>query len=497
MENINNKMAKGAAWMVIFKLAGRSIAIVSTMILARLLIPGDFGLIAMAMSVIAILELMSAFGFDMALIQNQNANDSHYNTAWTYNVIFGLVSAVILILIASPIASFYNESRLENIVYVLAVGAAIQGFENVGVVEFRKEMQFRKEFYFLVAKKIIGFLIVIPCAYFIRNYWALVAGIVGLKFGSVILSYLVHSYKPKFSLSASHDLFNFSKWLLLTHIFSFLKTRSSDFVIGRELGAKSLGLYTISNEISEMPSTEIVMPINRAIFPGFAKLSHNIKYLRESFIKVLSVIAIFAIPAGVGLASTAEYVVLIMLGNKWIEAISLIEIIAYAGSITALQTNIPYVYFALNKPKITTFINIAYVLTLIPMLIIFTDLYGLKGAAYSYLLTTATILPLNLYILSKYINTTIFHYISALWRPVFAALLMYISINLLNSLLITSGFVSIKIVTLLLLTSFGAIIYFIALGALWYLSGKPLSSEVDIYLKVKIYLQNRFFTSGS
>ena len=106
--------------MVLFKLIERSLGIVSTVILVRLLIPEDFGLIAMAMSIIAALELMGAFGFDMALIQNQDADRDHYNTAWTFNVIFAASSAILLVAIAIPAANFYHEPRLEVVIYFLA-----------------------------------------------------------------------------------------------------------------------------------------------------------------------------------------------------------------------------------------------------------------------------------------------------------------------------------------------------------------------------------------
>ena len=494
MANINKEMAKGAAWMVIFKFAGRGIGVVSTMILARLLLPNDFGLIAMAMSVIALLELMSAFGFDMALIQNQKAEDKHYNTAWTFNVIFGLTSAIILILIAQPVSAFYLEPRLENVIYALSLGAFIQGLENIGVVDFRKQMQFRKEFKFLLTVKILGFFIVIPCAYFLRNYWALVAGIVASRLIQVTLSYAVHPYRPRFSLNASSELFNFSKWLLLTNIFSFLKTRSADFIIGRQLGAKTLGLYSVTLEISEISSTEIVMPINRAIFPGFAKLAHDIKLLKESFLGVLSMVAIFSIPAGTGMAATAEYIIPILLGNKWAEAIPLVGILAFAGVITSLQTNIPYVYFALNKPHMTTIFNVIYVSIFIPLIFILTSIASIKGAAYAYLLTTLVLLPLNLYMLSRYISFTLIECIHTLWRPIIASTIMFYCIRFAIHTIEISHYIPYKIISFLLLVILGILAYFLCLVFLWVISGKPKSAEYIIYHKTKSFIDNHLPT---
>jgi len=176
MENISNKMAKGAVWMVAFKLIERSIGLISTIILARLLEPGDFGLVAMATAFLGLLMLLTSFSFDVVLIQKLNPDRHLYDTAWTFNVIFGCVLAFMLVIAAIPLAQFYNESRLEEILYVLAFSTLLGGFGNIGPVAFRKDLQFHKEFYFQLAKKLIGFTVCMSLAFTLRNYWALVWG---------------------------------------------------------------------------------------------------------------------------------------------------------------------------------------------------------------------------------------------------------------------------------------------------------------------------------
>jgi len=113
MTQTRRRMARGAVWTILFRLTDRSIGLLSTLLLARLLIPADFGLIAMAMSIVAALEIASSFSFDLALIQNADAQRKHYDTAWTFTVLFGLVNASIMLVIAGPVASFMasRESR--------------------------------------------------------------------------------------------------------------------------------------------------------------------------------------------------------------------------------------------------------------------------------------------------------------------------------------------------------------------------------------------------
>src|SRR4030088_3296938 len=136
MQSIGKKMAKGAAWLMLFTVLQRCLGLVSTIILARLLIPADFGLVAMGTAIFAGLEIVSTFSFDLALIQNQKGERKHYDTAWTFTVIFASVNAIAMAALAIPVAAFFGEPRLVWIMYALALCALVSGFDNIGVVAF-------------------------------------------------------------------------------------------------------------------------------------------------------------------------------------------------------------------------------------------------------------------------------------------------------------------------------------------------------------------------
>ena len=140
--NLGRQMAKGAAWMVAMRWSIRGIGIVSVVILARLLAPDDFGILAMAMIVVGFFGILTETYMDLALIRDAGATRSHYDTAWTLGVLQGMGVAAVVILIASPASSYFNDSRVELVIQVLALGIFIQGFENIGVVAFRKELDF-------------------------------------------------------------------------------------------------------------------------------------------------------------------------------------------------------------------------------------------------------------------------------------------------------------------------------------------------------------------
>src|SRR4030095_15719268 len=134
------EMARGAAWMVLVLLFDRSVGILSTTILARLLVPADFGLVAMAMSVITIIELASAFSFEIALIQKHDPQREHFDTAWTLNILIALGGGLVTAARAHPAAAFYGDPRLVHVMYCIGAGWTVSGFENPGIANFRRRM---------------------------------------------------------------------------------------------------------------------------------------------------------------------------------------------------------------------------------------------------------------------------------------------------------------------------------------------------------------------
>lgn len=489
MEAVNRGMAKGAMWTILFKFVTRGLGLISVVILARLLVPADFGLVAMAMAIIAALEVLSAFNLDVVLIQNQNAERKHYDTAWSLNLIVGALQALILILIAPLIADFYNDQRLQMIVYLLALGRVMGGFENIGMVIFRKDLQFHKDFKFQVIKKMVSFSITMGMAFWLRNYWALIGGMLAGTLAGVALSYALQPYRPKFSLVAMGELFHFSKWLLVNDILYFLKNQSSSFILGKLGGPHALGVFTVSSEISHLPSSDLVAPINRAIFPGYAKMAGDMGVLRQGFLNVFSAIALFVLPIGAGIVLTAEPLVHLMLGAKWAEAVPLIEILAVSGIATALQSNQSSVYLALGRPKILTLLTAIHVTLLLPLLVWGAMLDGARGAAIATLFVAVLLMPLTFAILLRTIKLRMSKLMGVLWRPLVATTFMILAIIVVRQYAPEGNTFFAYISQLLLTTITGGVVYTVSVMLLWKLTGMQPGIEQLVLTKIATRLK--------
>ena len=481
MTDLKQKVAKGAAWLVLFRLLERGIGFMSTLFLARLLVPADFGLVAMATSILAALELLSSFSFDLVLIQNQNAERRHYDTAWTFGLLFGTFNAFCMCAMASSAAVFFGEPRVEGLMYALALGPFIGGFDNVGVVAFQKDLELHKEFLFGLTKKLIGFSVTISLAFILHNYWALVAGMISLRVASLILSYRLHPFRPKFSLAAAGELFQFSKWLLLNNVLIFLNNRGTDFVIGKISGAQALGLYSVSYELANLPTTELVFPISRAVFPGYARLAGDPEQLRRAFLQVIGLVALLTIPAGAGIGLVAEPLVQLLLGSKWVDAVPLIQVLAAFGIVRSIHGPNGSIYLALGKPWIVAALQCVQLVIVIGLMLLLIPRLGPIGAAWAILVGAFTTMTLNYVMVLRELSLPLADLMAVVWRPFVAALAMTVTlIGISNHLWPLETGVGPTAMRLAAMIAAGAVSYAVTLLVCWRFAGRPQGTELEL-----------------
>jgi O-antigen/teichoic acid export membrane protein len=475
--SLGQRVATGAAWTVSFRLADRVLGVASTLVLARLLTPADFGLVAMASVMLAFLEVLTATDFGSAIIQNPTATRDHYDTAFTLSLLFGVSATSIMALSAVPLAHFFSEPRLAPVALTLSVLPLIDGLYNMGCVDFRKHFQFRKDFVYQVGRKMIGLAVVVPLAFAFRSYWALIGGMIAGRLGGLALSYALHPFRPRLSLRSAAGLIRFSRWIMINNALTFLSTRGAHLIIGQAGGPRALGLYGIAHEMANLPTTELAMPINRAVFPGYSKLSHDLEALRQAFLRVVGLVAMVALPAGLGMAAVAHLFVPAVLGAKWLDAAPLISILAVGGAIHVLQANIESLYYSMGLPRLRATITLIEISMFLPLVALMLHWHGLRGAALASLVTTCMIVPCNFALALRLVRLNYEKLLAVLWRPALAALLM--AAVVLWAFPVSSAHADSAVSALALLgaASLGAGAYAATLICLWLVVGRPDGAE--------------------
>lgn len=493
---MRKEIARGAAWMMLFRLFDRSVGIVSTVVLARLLLPADFGLVAMAMSVIAIIELATAFSFDIALIQKKDPEREHFDTAWTLNILFALGGAAVTVALAYPAASFYGDPRLAPVMFAVGAAWLLAGFENIGIVNFRRRMDFSAEFRLLAIKRTVAFVVTMVSAWVFRSYWTLIIGMATGRVVGVALSYALEPYRPRLSLARSRELFSFSGWMVLGNLAQVLMNRAPHFMVGRTLGAQALGAYTVGSEIANLPHTELVAPINRAMFPGYSRLTDNIELFRKTCLDATATIFHLVLPISIGVALMAPQIVRILLGPQWGAAVPVIQILSFAGAVSALTANNMSAYQALGKPRLGTATLVVRMLLLLAALAALAS-HGVTGAALAEVVAALGSLAVSVPILAKVLKIGPLAYGSILVRPLLAASLMG---ALLHWLLPSSALGEMDMGHALLWLAAGSltgiVTYPIFVALLWWAAGRPQSVERMLFGQVFDFVRTRLRRAG-
>lgn len=468
----DREMARGSAWMVAMRWAMRGIGIVSTLILARLLEPGDFGIIAMAMLVIGFLEILSQCGIDMRLIRLEAATRTDYDSAWTLKVLICGVLAVAIVLLAYPAAALWQEPKLVPVIQALSLKTLLMGFENIGLVEFRKNLQFSRDFRFQVLKKVVGFATVIGAALVLRNYWALVIGIVVSQVFSVALSYLLHPYRPRFSTARFRGLVAESIWMVAFRFSRFLQRRVDQFIVGGVAGIQFMGFYHLASEISTAPTNELVVPMSRGLYPVYARLQGDRAHLAESYLKVLGTVAFLCVPIGLGISLVAHDFVLFALGAKWRDLIPLMEVLAIFGSLFALMNTLEAVLIVIGRVRLLALIAFANVVCLAAVLTAVTQFAPVTAVAPARLGLVCLMLPLFLAVLCRVIPVTPAMLLRSLWPHLAAGGVMAAAVIAGHPAAWSEpGY------RLALDVALGCVTYAVASVALWLLRGRPEGIE--------------------
>src|SRR3984957_17489315 len=322
---------RGAGWVIAWRLGMRVLGLISTLILVRLLVPSDFGLLALAASFSQTIDGMMTLGTEEAVIRQPAPDRNVYDTAWTMNVIRGMTVTAIVLLSAMPVARFFGDPRLVTVLMVIALPPLLDGLSNIGTVDFRRQMQFQKEFAIMVVPKFFGIAATLTAAFIHPSYTALLWGIATNQSMRSAMSYVMHPFRPRLSLRAWRGLIGYSIWTWLLSLAILLRNRSDTLLLGRMTNSTLVGVYSVGAEVAYLPTSELVEPLCRASFAGFAAANREGVEVPETYLRLLSSAVLVTLPAGLGLFLVAAPLVRLAFGPAWDAAVPVLQILGLAG----------------------------------------------------------------------------------------------------------------------------------------------------------------------
>lgn len=470
-------MRKGAAWIAATRLVMSLLGLASMLILARILTPADFGLVAIAMTASQIVLALTELSLSQALVQHRNPLEVHYHTAFTLNLLRAAIVALIVIAISGPAATFYGEPRLAPLLVVVGASTLVTGLINPKLVVFSRNLVFWQDFVLRGSDKAVGFVVALVVAFVWRSYWALVIGVIAGQFTSLILSYVLIPYRPNVRLSEWRGLMSFSVWLTLGQAVNTLNWRLDQLVVGYLLGSAQLGYYTVGDRLAVLPTREVTAPLVQAAFPGFTKLVDDPDRLRRGYQRVQSVLTAAALPIGVGFAVVAEPLVLLAMGPEWRPAAIVIQFLASIFAIQTLASTVQPLALALGETRVLFWRSLITLSIRVPLIIAGLIMGGLVGLLWARCASGIIAIWINMILVRQLAGLSVREQIAVNIRSLVSVAIMALSVYLIGYAFgLNEAEVSLFAKACAMIAG-GVVIYPAVLWLLWRLAGYPQGPE--------------------
>lgn len=385
-ENLARQTGSAMLWKGGQLLGDKIIFLCRTLIVARLLTPDDFGLLAISMIGADFLLSVTDFGMVPALVQRPDVDEGHYDNAWTANLLRALGVSLVVFLAAPLIAALFAEPRATPLIRVVAIRPLLQASASIKVADLIRGLRFRSLTYLYIPEALVNTIVSIALAPYL-GVWALIAGALAGPAVFALISYAKAPYRPRISLDPvySRPLVGFGQWIFLTSLAAVVGSSVVQIVISRQLGAVELGLYTMAAKLAFIPyevSTKIVSDV---AFPLYARLQSEPRHVGRAFRAIFTGVSVLVMPVCSLMIALAPSLVESVLGPGWegttdlIRLLALISLMAFVG-----DTFVP-ILKGMGRPNSLFAVELAQTSVLIVSLWGFIGRFGVNGAALAWL----------------------------------------------------------------------------------------------------------------
>ncbi|MBD8490089.1 lipopolysaccharide biosynthesis protein [Echinicola sp. CAU 1574] len=419
----SKKIISGIKWTSIQFVLDTGFKFTIKLILAKLLIPEEFGLIGMCSIFIAVATAASEMGMTSALIQKKDNNlaEKMYPTAFWTGLLWGAVLFIFMSFIVAPFASdFFEEEKLNYLVPFLSIGIILRPLSIVHVVILTRQMNFKVIARTTNFATLVSGIIAIILGYYGSGVWALVVNNILVPLLTIPLLFKATKWLPTKTWHKEHfkEIFSFGAYSSSTGMFSTLTYNIDNMLIGKMLGAGYLGSYTLAFSLTEQLRQMVSSVMNKVMYPVYGKNQDNTEKLKHYFLTVVNLNCIILFPVFMFLIIFSSDIVLFF-GPEWKNANLPLKILSLAMIIHLTVNSFTSILRGMGKPKLEMKIILGLtIIVLIPGLIIGIKLFGLLGAALAVLINKIGLMITGLVFLNKYINLSINQLFKVLYKSV-------------------------------------------------------------------------------
>lgn len=480
MSGMRSRIGAGSLWITGSRALVNLLATISTIVLARLLVPADFGLVATGTAIFAVVQAITDISMTQALINHDSPTRAHMDTAWTLGVLRALLIGGLLAASGPFLSTFFEDARMTQVMYAFGFSMFLSGFANPRRIMLQKELVFWQDFVMNVSAKLVSVIVSVAIAFLDRSYWALLLGTIAGQVATVLISYSVLPFLPRPSFRHSRDLLGFSVWLTLSQVVNNLNWRLDALLIGKFLGASALGLYTVGNNLATLPTRESTQPLTRTLFPAFSKIRDNPERLKAGYQRAQTLMTSIALPLGVGVALVANLLIPLLLGEKWMPALIVIQVISVVAAVQTLSTLAQSVAMATGDTRLIFVRSTQMLLVRVPFILLGMYLDGLRGLILARALTGSFGIFANCFIVRRLIGLGVFEQLVANARTFASVAVMAVAVLAVKVAMPHSASHLALAAEVIVSAAVGVLVYLGTLFALWRAAGRPVGPEREM-----------------
>lgn len=383
------------------RFATKVIGFCEVIILARILLPAQFGAYGVALLALGLLEVFTETGINVFLIQEKSFS-KYINSAWIVSIGRGFLIGIVLFLLAPLISVFFHSGESLDLLRLISIVPVLRGFMNPAIIKFQKNLLFGRDFFYKFTILLIDTSVSITAAYILKSPVGIVVGLLAGVTVELVLSFFVVTPRPCFSFNKKYlvQIFHRGKWVTAAGMFDYLYENLDNIVVGRMLGAGALGVYQMAYSLAVVPVNEIGKVFVHVTTPVMINFSKDKGRLKNAYIKTVGSVFLLVVPVVFILVFFPSLFVLI-LGYNWTQISKILPVLAVLGLVRSLVGTSSAVFLSKKKQNyitVTTFITIIGLsVAIIPMV----DKYGLVGAAVAGLIGTVIAIPVTVYLVMK------------------------------------------------------------------------------------------------
>lgn len=425
MMMFRNKVLGGVASTFLGRAAQTIIGLLSTLVLARLLDPDDFGVWGMALLVVGIFDLFLGYGFDAAIIQQQDAVKEQVSSLFWINLLFCMILVVAMIFGAPLVASFFQKPVLSRVLPVLTLGLLLSAMSMVSEAYLRMSLSFKRLAVIDSEAVLIGSMVGIACAWSGIGTWSLVACDLARRLTRCFLLLLAHPWAPLWAWpsQSARNLVHFGLHVRVSTLVIYLTRNADDALVGRACGSEALAVYQMAYRIMLWPISRISGAIGEVLFPSLSSISGDLPRVRNIYLQMIACIGFVTFPLVVSAWVMSRHMIPLVLGAKWQEVVPLFLVLSPLGIPQSILTTSGALFLALGRADI----NLRMILfnaTLMILSFFIGIRWGAMGVSICYALTHLVTVPVQFRVIGTLLKVRRFQFAGMFWQTAVCAIVM-------------------------------------------------------------------------